>query len=178
MKNKKIIIITLVLCLSTIASGIGIYKYYNVGSIELKGKGTNRLDNHGNTILTIQKNKDCTPVSLYLYDDGTYEYFTEYDSCKPFRSCTMQLHYTKSVKGNYDFDITSILDNSIDNVNNHVDEKDIDYLLFPITNNNDILDEKYNSNYVIKKGEKNASLDDLLNELELDLDLCAIPNYK
>ena len=75
--------------------------------------GTDILKKHGNLLLSIEEgNKNYVPVSLNLYDDGTYELFTAYESCKKGHFCTMMLKYTKSIKRKYDYDIEKILQNS------------------------------------------------------------------
>lgn len=134
------------------------------------------LENHADVLIRIEKQMRCTPVSLYLYSDNTYELFTDYDTCRPFQECTMKLHYKKSIKGTYNYDLTKILDNSIEGVD--IDYKAIDYeILTGSTLGGPILGEKYDHDYVIKKGESNKYLEEFLNIIDVDLNMCAIPNY-
>ena len=72
--------------------------------------GDTILESHGNTLISIQYAKrSYVPIMLSVYDDGTYELFTSYASCKPGRVCTSMLKYTKSIKGIYNYDIEKIL---------------------------------------------------------------------
>lgn len=178
MKNKKGIINLIIVVLIAIIVGFGIIKCYNYQSNKIRGKGTPRLEKTSEVVIVIEKNKKCTPVSLSLYVDGTYELFTDYEACRPFQECTLRLHYTKSIKGTYNYDITKILDKSINEDYSTLDDKQIDYKIYTsVSGSSFVLDEKYNHDYVTKKGETNDSLDAFLKEIGVDLDICAIPEY-
>ena len=65
-------------------------------------KSSQILSEHGKTIITISMaNKGCVPVRLNFYDDGIYELFNEYETCKPGTECNRVLTFTKSVHGSY-----------------------------------------------------------------------------
>ncbi len=168
---KKILFILAVLVFN-IGALLLIYTTYPIS--DLRGKGTERLKNPGNVVLVIQKEKECIPISLYLYDDNTYELFTDYESCKLFQECISRLHYTKSIKGKYNYDLTKILDNSVD-YSNTIESKEIDYELLTFANSS--LGDKYNHNYVVKKNQTNEYLEELLKSIDVDLNKCAIPEY-
>lgn len=64
-------------------------------------------------VFTISKKRnDCIPFNLVVYNDGSYELFTAYESCKKDEVCAAILKYSKSIKGKYDFDVMKIIDNS------------------------------------------------------------------
>ena len=70
-----------------------------------KGQGTELLKEHGDVALHIDSgNKgNCVKVTLVLYEDNQYELFTDYKECRPWQTCTEELRYTKSIKGNHVF---------------------------------------------------------------------------
>lgn len=73
--------------------------------------GTDKLVNHGSLLMSVRVgNKQYVPVVLSLYDDGVYEVFTAYEDCRPGKICNAMLKYTKSIKGEYNYDISKILD--------------------------------------------------------------------
>lgn len=122
------------------------------------------LDIHGDTILTINKKQDnCIPVMLYLYDDNVYELMTEYKSCKPGDICTMEFRYVSSIKGTYSYDSNSLLEIAT-LYTSDIAREDIEYII-----------EKNNKEYVILKG--NDEIDEFLNTIDVNLDLCATANY-
>ena len=139
--------------------------------------GTDILENHGEVLISIHVgNKDYVPVSLSLYDDGTYELFTAYESCRPGRICTSMLKYTKSVKGTYKYDVEKIIKASVNTDNKSYDMSNLpEYEIY--------LGDKYMKKYdslmfTVEKGRKNKYLNELLDMLDVDLDKCAKPDYK
>lgn len=82
----------------------------------------------------------------------------------------------KSIKGTYDFDLTKILDESINVTAYDGDNKDVEYTIFAASLGT-TLDEKYRHDYVVLKGKTNKSLEELLNKIDVDLNVCAIPDY-
>ena len=139
--------------------------------------GTDILENHGEVLISIHVgNKDYVPVSLSLYDDGTYELFTTYESCRPGRICTSMLKYTKSVKGTYKYDVEKIIKASVNTDNKSYDMSNLpEYEIY--------LGDKYMSKYdslmfTVEKGKKNKYLNELLDMIDVDLDKCAKPDYK
>ena len=139
--------------------------------------GSDILENHGEVLISIHVgNKDYVPVSLSLYDDGTYELFTAYESCRPGRICTSMLKYTKSVKGTYKYDVEKIIKASV-----NADSKSYDMSNLP--EYEIYLGDKYISKYdslmfTVEKGKKNKYLNELLDMIDVDLDKCAKPDYK
>ena len=139
--------------------------------------GTDILENHGEVLISIHVgNKDYVPVSLSLYDDGTYELFTAYESCRPGRICTSMLKYTKSVKGTYKYDLEKIIKASVNADNKSYDMSNLpEYEIY--------LGDKYMNKYdslmfTVEKGKKNKYLNELLDMIDVDLDKCAKPDYK
>lgn len=51
---------------------------------------------------------------IAFYADDTYELFTAYQACRPNATCTLNLVYTKSIKGRYDYDVNKIIKESTD----------------------------------------------------------------
>lgn len=142
-----------------------------------KGQGTELLKEHGDIIFHIERgNKsNCVKVMLSLYEDNQYELFTDYKECRPWQTCTMELQYTKSIKGTYNYDVTKIIEAST-NANDKSYSKDNlpEYELY--------LGEKYVQKYdtamfVVEKGQTNNYLDELLEQLDVDLNQCANPDY-
>ena len=139
-------------------------------------KGTAILQEHGNLIMTISSgDKSCVPVKLALYDDNQYELFTDHKACKSNQECEDMIEYTKSIKGTYDFDPIKIIEeNNIEINETHSMDNLPKYEIYV----GDIYVQKgYEYYYSVKNGTKNKSLDDLLNKLEIDLDVCANKNY-
>lgn len=139
--------------------------------------GTDILENHGEVLISIHVgNKDYVPVSLSLYDDGTYELFTAYESCRPGRICTSMLKYTKSVKGTYKYDVEKIIKASVNADNKSYDMSNLpEYEIY--------LGDKYIKKYdslmfTVEKGKKNKYLNELLDMIDVDLDKCAKPEYE
>lgn len=139
--------------------------------------GMDILENHGEVLISIQVgNKDDVPVSLTLYDDGTYELFTAYESCPVGRMCNLILKYVKSIKGTYDYDIEKILENS-------TNANDKSYEMNNLPEYEIYLGEKYMKKYdtimfTVEKNKKNKYLDELLKKINVDLSKCAKPEYK
>ena len=138
--------------------------------------GSDILENPGKALISIQTgNKNYVPVTLSLYDDGTYELFTSYADCKPGRVCISMLRYTKSVKGKYTYDVEKILKASTnaDNMSfdmEHLPEYEI-YL-------GDDLVKKYNTlSFVVEHNKQNKYLNELLESINVDLSKCAKPDY-
>ena len=165
---KKVIIV--LVCSFIILSLTGCGNKY-------KGKGTESLKEHGDLILRIEsgKNSRCVKVMLVLYEDNQYELFTDYKECRPLKTCTMELLYTKSIKGMYDYNVAKIIEAST-NANDNVYSMDNlpEYELY--------LGEKYVQKYdtamfVVEKGQTNNYLDELLEQLDVDLNSCANPDY-
>ena len=142
-----------------------------------KGQGTELLKEHGDVALHIDSgNKgNCVKVTLVLYEDHQYELFTDYKECRPWQTCTEELRYTKSIKGTYNYDVIKIIEAST-NANDKSYTKDNlpEYELY--------LGEKYVQKYdtamfVVEKDQTNNYLDELLEQLDVDLNSCANPDY-
>ena len=138
--------------------------------------GDTILENHGNVLISIQYAKrSYVPIMLSVYDDGTYELFTSYASCKPGRVCTSMLKYTKSIKGIYNYDIEKILKAST-----NADGMSFDMNKLPVYEI--YLGEEYMKKYdslmfVVEDSKKNQYLDEFLDLINVDLNKCAKPDY-
>ena len=141
-----------------------------------KELGDSILENPGNVLISIQYAKrSYVPISLSVYDNGTYELFTSYADCKPGRVCTSMLRYTKSIKGNYNYDIEKILSAST-----NADGMSFEMSKLPVYEI--YLGEEYMKKYdslmfVVENGKKNKYLDEFLDTLNVDLKKCAKPDY-
>lgn len=178
--NKKRIINIIIIIVCLVISAIAILQIrYVWPSSPLKGKGTPILGKYDDVVMRIEKKKDCIQVSLRLYEDNTYELFTEYGACRPFQECIMRLGYTKSIKGTYDYDLTKILDSSIEEASNDsIDHRMVDYEILPGTSlGGKALAEKYDQTYYVLKDKPNKYLEEFLNTIDVDLDMCALPDY-
>lgn len=138
--------------------------------------GENILENHGNLLISINiGNKQYVPVLLSVYDDGTYELFTAYESCKPGAVCNDMLKYSKSIKGTYNYDIIKIVEES---TNANDKSYSMDNLPAYEIYLGEQLIEKYDTlSFTIEKGKKNKYLDEFLKKINVDLSKCAKPEY-
>lgn len=139
--------------------------------------GDEILESHGDLLISIHTgNKDYVPVTLSIYDDGTYELFTTYEDCRPGRMCTSILKYSKSIKGTYDYDIEKILEFSTNANDKTYDMNNLpEYEIYL----GDKYLEKYDSlMFTVEKNKKNKYLDEFLKMIKVDLSKCAKPEYK
>lgn len=123
---------------------------------------SNSIDNV--TILTIDavwKDKKCVPTLLNLYKNGKYEFYTTYKEEIQDHLETPFYVYTKSDKGTYKFDLSKIIQ-GLNEYNNT--EKNVRYR---------ISDIESGKTYIIKDGEDNKHLKELLKSIDVDLDICA-----
>ena len=107
------------------------------------------------------KEESCIPTELDLYDDGSYKIYTKYKKGIDNEAAVPPMYiYTESNEGKYDFDYKLIVENLEelgDNAN------DINYI---------ITDYESGIAYQIKNGETNKELDELLESIDVDLDIC------
>lgn len=128
---------------------------------EMNTKISNAIDNYSAfRIDTPMKDENCVAVSLDLYKNGKYEFFKAYKKEIQSHLDTPFYVYTKSDKGRYSYDLFKIIDglSKYDGVSENYK--------YIITVDND---EKY----VIMEGQSNKYLDELLNEIDVNLDICA-----
>lgn len=167
--EKKLIVITLIFGFMLLGlAGCG-NKY--------EGLGTELLQDHGDVIFSVERGKksNCVRLILTLYEDNQYELFTDYKECRPWQTCTADLRYTKSIKGIYDYDVIKIIEAS-------TNANDKSYSMDDLPEYELYLGEKYVQKYdtmmfVVENGQTNKYLDELLNQLDVDLDQCANPDY-
>lgn len=155
-------ILTILLCGNMVIGIAGCVNYD-------KALGNAPLTKHAEPLFTIiTGNKVCVPVQLTVYEDGNYELFTEYKTCRPNQSCNSMLKYSKSIKGIYTYDVRRILDNSVDaNSKSYSMDNLPEYELY----------DKDGHYYTIEKGQTNEYLDEFLKEINVDLKVCANPYY-
>lgn len=141
-----------------------------------KELGDEPLTNHKEDGFTIRMgNKGCIPVQLTVYADGNYELFTEYDACKPGAFCNDMLKYTKSIKGTTDYDIIKIIED--DNIEVNKSHSMDDLPEYEIYMGNYYVEKGYEYYYSIGKGQTNKYLEEFLKEIDVDLKVCANPEY-
>ena len=135
-------------------------------------KTSDVLNEHGKTIITISAaNKGCVPVRISFYDDGVYELFNEYETCKPDTDCDAVLTFTKSVHGNYEYDLNKIIEKS-----NSTPTFDAENMpLYEIYPGEGFEGESYY--YTINQNDAHEELDELLKKINVNLDECAKANY-
>lgn len=162
-------ILAILICVSLVLGLTGCENKY-------ERKGTDVLKEHGNVIFSVSRgNKDCVTIQLTLYDDNQYELFTDYATCKKETNCTLDLEYTKSIKGTYDYNIEKIIEAS-------TNANDKSYSMDNLPEYELHLGQKYVEKYdtltfTVEKEQTNQYLNELLEQLNIDLDLCAIPDY-
>ena len=109
---------------------------------------------------------DCVPVSLAVYNNNRYIFYTSYKACPKGQVCTSMLVYTKMKSGTYDYDILKILRHS----------KDANMMQFT----NDNL-PKYNiyggNNHHFITDDDNKYLLEFLKSIKVNLNKCASPDY-
>lgn len=138
--------------------------------------GDTPLTNKTDLIFTINTgNKSCVPIKLAVYEDGTYELFTTYESCRPGENCTMKLTYTKSIKGTYSYNVMKIFEDK----NIVADQSHSMYNLpeYEIYMSDKYVQKDYGYYYTIEKNTTNSYLEDFLKQIEVNLNLCANPEY-
>ena len=141
-------------------------KYYNYLNMDM-GKLTINDISYGDHIFNITKRKKCITVSLNIYKNNKYRLSTAYKACKPNQICNSDLRYTKFEEGTYNYNIMEIIKHS----------SDANLLQF----NNDNLPV-----YEIYSGkgqhfitdDDNKYLKEFLKSINVDLSLCAKPDYK
>lgn len=135
------------------------------------------LTKHEKQIFNIQSgNNSCVPISLVVYENGEYELFTKYQSCKSDENCTLELKYTKSIKGKYNYDIIKIIDNSTKaNDNGYTNDNLPSYQIYMSDN---YVKKGYEYNYTVEKGQANKYLEEFLKEIDVELKTCAEPEYE
>ena len=140
-------------------------KYYNYLNMDM-GKLTIDDISYGDHIFNITKRKKCVTVSLDIYKNNKYRLSTAYKACKPNQTCTMELRYTKSVEGTYDYNIMEIIKHS----------SDANLLQFNSDNMPvyEILSGK--GQYFITDDD-NKYLKEFLKSINVDLSKCAEPDY-
>ena len=130
------------------------------------------LENPGDVIFTISlKNSACIPVQLTVYEDGTYELFTEYEACRSNQNCNSMLVYTKSVKGSYSYDVMKILE-EVNDYDNFDEKSNTSY--YELYVGDKYIEKGYEYYYVFPNNE---SLDELLSEINIMLNACAKAKY-
>lgn len=141
-------------------------KYYNYLNLDM-GKLTIDDISYDNHIFSITKNKECITVNLSVYKDNKYRLSTAYKACKPDQICNSDLRYTKFEEGTYNYNIMEIIKHS----------SDANILQF--TNDNLPVYEIYTGKgQRFITNEDNKYLKEFLKSINVDLSLCAEPDYK
>ncbi len=121
-----------------------------------------------------KRDSACIPTELVFYIDGTYELFTAYKACKPNQTCNSMLTYTKSIKGQYDYDIIKIVDNINSEEKSYTNKNHPKYEIYM---GNSYVEKGYSYYYTIEQNQKNTYLNELLKTINVDLTVCATPEY-
>ena len=120
------------------------------------------LTNDDGIVFTVSSGrKDCIPVELVVYDNGEYALLTTYKASDDVNQDSI-LEYSKSVSGTYEYDVTKIVENSID-----ANDKTYDMNDLPIY-------EIYTGKgryYTVE--DNNKYLDEFLELIDIDLNVCA-----
>lgn len=120
-------------------------------------------------------NKNCVPLQLAIYEDGVYELFTAYKSCKPGKFCTDMLSYSKSIKGTTKYDVLKIIkEKGVEKDKVHSMNNLPEYEIYM---GNSYVEKGYGYYYTIEKGQTNKSIEKLLKEINVELQVCAEPEY-
>lgn len=136
----------------------------------ITGCGKNEVNEFPRPILDIntvlkgdlaQNEIECYPVQLRFYSNGTYEFSTSYKA--EFQSQINETFYfhTNPKKGKYKYDLSKIT-NGLERDN------------YPVENTKYKFEEiETGKKYIMKQGDNNKYLDELLKELNINLDICA-----
>lgn len=120
-------------------------------------------------------NKNCVPLQLAIYEDGVYELFTAYKSCKSGKFCTDMLSYSKSIKGTTKYDVLKIIkEKGVEKDKAHSMNDLPEYEIYM---GNSYVEKGYGYYYTIEKGQTNKSIEELLKEINVELKVCAEPEY-
>lgn len=116
------------------------------------------------------KKADCISVQLSVYDNNKYVLYNAYEACKPNETCDSILKYTSKKEGTYDFDVIKIIKNSViaDNMqftNDNMPEYEI------YTGKGELV-------YMLITDKNNKYLKEFLEQIDIDLNACATPDYK
>lgn len=139
-------------------------KYYNYLNMDM-GKLTIDDISYDDHIFNITKRKECITVSLDVYKNNKYRLSTAYKACKPNQICTMELRYTKSIEGTYDYNIMEIIKHSSD------------ANLLQFNNDNLPVYEIYAGKGHFITDDDNKYLKEFLKSINVDLSKCAEPDY-
>ncbi len=124
---------------------------------------------YNDTIFSVEykKSKCDIPVMLTIYKNNKYRLYTEYKTCKPGIPCNMMLEYTNFIEGTFNYDIIEIIRHSVDaNLHQYTNDNIPEYSIFSGKSHSFITDKD------------NKYLKELLDSINVDLTLCAKPNYK
>ena len=110
-------------------------------------------------------------MQLNIYEDGTYELFTEYKACRQNQLCDSMLVYTKSVKGSYSYDVMKILE-EVNDYDNFDEKSNTSY--YELYVGDKYVEKGFEYSYVLLSSE---SLDDFLSEIGVKLNACAKADY-
>lgn len=159
----------IILCMIMVLGMTGCRKSNKLG-------GDKPLLNHKEDIMTITMGgKTCVPLQLTVYEDGNYELFTTYKSCRPGEFCTDMLTYTKSIKGKTDYDVLKIIkEDGIEMDKSHSMDNLPEYEIYM---GNSYVEKGYGYYYTIEKGQINKSLEEFLKDINVELKICAEPEY-
>lgn len=126
--------------------------------------------NQPEVIFTIEAGKkECVPVLLTVYKDNRYELFTAYKTRPDYEIQNAMLQYSKSRKGTYHYDVTKIIENSVD-----ADSKSYDMNNLPLY---EIYVGEERHYYTVEKGQNNSYLNEFLKQIDVDLNVCAQKDY-
>lgn len=139
---------------------------------DIYSEASEPIESPGEVIFTVSlKNNACIPVQLKIYEDGTYELFTEYKACRQNQLCNSMLVYTKSVKGSYSYDVMKILE-EVNDYDNFDEKSNTSY--YELYVGDKYIEKGYEYYYVFPNNE---SLDELLSEINIMLNACAKADY-
>ncbi len=123
------------------------------------------VKDYGDVVLSITtptKNDNCIGQVLMFYKNGKYQFYNTYVAEIQRHLETPFYRYTKSNKGRYGhFNFNKIFED----LELYQDTDDgVKYILYYLPNN---------ATYIIREGEENKYLSELLDSIGVDLDTCA-----
>ena len=166
-KVIKIIVVVLVVLLIILLGFYYGYIYFSAHANKYINKSNPITEYRQDYILEIERdNKNCVPMVLKLFDDKTYELYTDYHACKPMEVCLLMLKYTKSTKGTYDYDLSKILSTVEEDNGGYTNDNVPEYVLYT-----------QDDSYIVKHNQTNQYINELLKQLDIDMNQCANANY-
>ncbi len=117
--------------------------------------------------ITTGKMKNCVPIQLSVYENGKYIVHTAYKTAKDGEIQTSMLQYSKSIEGKYDYDVLKIIKASANVENITIPDSLFEYEIYT----------GIGQRFIVESGVTNKYLEEFLEQINVDLNVCAEKDY-